>query len=73
MNNENKQGENAMYNAKSQLTKRICEELGFKYEVEFVETMVRKGKVYVRGTAGKPNEFQSLKTKSASAGYYYVG
>lgn len=61
------------YDTNSELTKDVCEKIGFDFHVRFVEAMERNGKIYVRGTAGKLNEFQDLKKQCKNFGYIYAG
>ena len=61
-----------MYSSTSNLTRKICTELGFIFEINFVETMQRASRVYVRGTCGKPDEFRALKYAAENAGYIYM-
>ena len=62
-----------MYSTTSKTTKTICEKIQFIVSIEFVETMQRNGKIYVRGTAGKPEEFAALKKACKENGYIYTG
>lgn len=60
-----------MYSTTSELTKKVCNEIGFIFDIHFVKTMKRNGKVYVKGTCGKPNEFLALKKACREKGYIY--
>lgn len=60
-----------MYSTKSATTKLFCEEKGFIYAARFVETLKRNGKTYIRGTAGKPDEFAALKKACDGSKYIY--
>ncbi|MEY2669769.1 MAG: hypothetical protein RLZZ577_85 [Bacteroidota bacterium] len=62
-----------MYSTKSKLTQAVCEKLGFKFESGFIQTMKRKDRIYVKGTLGKPEEFQALLRKVKANGYIYAG
>jgi len=62
-----------MYSATSELTKAVCGKMGFIFDIHFVEAMQRNGKVYVRGTLGKPDEFYVLRCACQSHGYIYKG
>lgn len=63
----------SLYSTSNELTKNVCEKIGFNFHIQFVESMTRNGKIYVRGTAGKPNEFQELKRQCKKFGYVYTG
>ena len=60
-----------MYSHKSALTERVCKELEFNFSVGFVETEQRGDEIFVRGTAGKPDEFRALRLAAVIAGYTY--
>jgi hypothetical protein len=62
-----------MYSTTSILTKNVCKNLGFIFEIQFVQTMSRNGKVYVKGTCGKPDEFRALRMACKDNGYIYKG
>jgi hypothetical protein len=62
-----------MYSATSKATEKFCEKTGINFQIQFVETMQRNGKLYVRGTAGKPDEFALLKSKVRELGAIYTG
>lgn len=62
-----------MYSTTSNLTKEVCKNTGFIFEYRFVEAFRRGGKVYVRGTAGKREEFHHLKYECEKNGYVYTG
>ena len=62
-----------MYSSTSELAKQVCKTIGFSFNVHFVEAMQRNGKIYVRGTAGKPEEFRALKSACEKHGYIYTG
>ena len=59
-----------MYSTTSQLTERFCNEIGFLFSVRFVKTLKRNGKIFVSGTLGKPNEWQSLKRHVSRLGTF---
>ena len=61
------------YSSTSNLTKSVCEELDFTFSINFVETLKRGKKIFVRGTCGKENEFRALKKACSEAGYTYKG
>jgi len=61
------------YSTDSQFARNVARELGFNPDVRFVMVGRRKGKVFVRGTAGKPEEFQALRVAARKAGYGYKG
>ena len=62
-----------MYSTRSKTTKEVCEKIGFDFEVSFVDTMKRNGKVFVRGTMGKPQEYRELQYQCEKHGYIYTG
>lgn len=62
-----------MYSTNSNLTKFVCNNIGFNFNIHFVKTMQRKGKIYVKGTCGKQSEFLLLKSVCNKAGYIYKG
>lgn len=62
-----------MYSTTSETTKTVCKTIGFDPEAHFVETMKRGKKIFVRGTAGKRDEFIALKTACERHGYIYAG
>jgi hypothetical protein len=62
-----------MYSTKSELTKKVCAELGFIYDIQFVKTMKRGNNIYVLATCGKEHEFKALKKAAIEKGYIYKG
>ena len=62
-----------MYSTTSKTTEEVCKKTGFIFNMHFVETMQRGNKIYVRGTAGKKEEFRALKTACEQMGYIYKG
>ncbi len=62
-----------MYSTKSQTTKMVCKQIGFRFDIKFVETMRRGDKIYVRGTCGKPHEFDALEAACQQYGYIFRG
>jgi len=62
-----------MYSTKSQITKEVCKVIGANFNISFVETMKRNGKIYVKGTLGKPDEFRWLKNQCNKYSYIYTG
>lgn len=62
-----------MYSTTSNLTKEVCNNIGFIFDIHFVQTMRRKGKIYVKGTCGKQHEFLLLKSLCNKFGYIYKG
>ena len=62
-----------MYSTKSETTKQVCEQIGFTFDINFVATMKRGGKIYVKGTCGKPEEFSALREACEKNGYIYAG
>ena len=62
-----------MYSTTNDTTKDVCEKTGFIFSVQFVETMKRGNNIYVRGTAGKRDEFLALKQSCNKHGYIYAG
>lgn len=61
------------YSAENKLAADVCKKLGIIYEIRFVEAGRQKGKIFVRGTAGKPDEFALLAYRAGLAGYVYTG
>lgn len=61
------------YSCTSALTERICEEIGWIFEMHAIETLSRKGKIYVQGTLLKPQEARELESFCANHGYVYLG
>lgn len=62
-----------MYSATSETTRDVCTQIGFLASVGFVETMKMNGKIYVRGTCGKPHEFRALQDACERYGFIYKG
>lgn len=62
-----------MYSTISKTTKIVCETIGFDFSIQFVSTMQRGNKIYVKGTCGKPSEFLALKKACLEHGYIYTG
>ena len=62
-----------MYSTTSATTKAVCEKIEFVFSIQFVSTMQRNGKIYVKGTCGKPSEFSALKKACEESGYIYTG
>lgn len=62
-----------MYSTKTELTKRICNEIQWRFVVTAITTMSRKGKIYVKGTALKPNEARELEQFCKHNNYVYGG
>lgn len=61
------------YSTTSELTRQVCETIGADFDIKFVKTMQRKGKIYVSGTLGKPDEWRWLHSKCIEHGYIYTG
>ena len=63
------------YSTTSDLTERICNEIGWYFEMRALETAKSKssGQVHVRGTALKPEEASQLEAFCDTAGYKYHG
>jgi hypothetical protein len=62
------------YSSTSNTTKAVCEKLNFNFKMHFVETLVRAdGKILVRGTCGKFNEFSDLVKGCVESGWLYTG
>lgn len=68
---ERQKREQTMYSTTSETTRAVCEKLGFHFSSRFVATMRRGGKIYVRGTCGKPIEFSALKRACEANGLIY--
>lgn len=62
-----------MYSTNNETTRNVCETIDAIFEINFVETMRRNGKIYVRGTAGKPDEHAWLRAQCEKHGYVYSG
>ena len=62
-----------MYKHDSELAKDVCRKVGFRFEIHPLEAMKRNEKIYVRGTALKPEEARSLKMKCNENGFVYRG
>lgn len=62
-----------MYSTTSKTTQKVCEIIGFNFEVQFVATMKRNNNIYVKGTCGKNYEFLALKKACKEHGYTYTG
>jgi hypothetical protein len=56
---DKKRGEK-MYSTNTSTTKQVCAIIGADFSVKFIETMKRGDKIYVRGTLGKPEEYNWL-------------
>lgn len=63
----------AQYTTRGELTQRLCGEIGWRPEINAIETMTRDGQVFVRGTAIKPDEARSLAAFCEARGYRYRG
>lgn len=61
------------YSTTSETTKQVCEKIGFDFDIEFVSTMKRGEKIFVKGTCGKQHEFQLLKKACGQFGFCYKG
>ena len=62
-----------MYSVKSELTKEVCDDIGWDPRINALETMEREGKIYVRGTLLHPAEALELKEYCHRRGYKYTG
>jgi len=62
-----------MYSTKTELAHSICKKIGWSYEMRPLAAMSRGKKIYVRGTALKPDEAYSLQCFCASWGWEYSG
>ena len=62
-----------MYSSNTDLAKKVCKDLGWVSSVHPLEAMTRKGKVYIRGTALKPDEARELEQHCEDRGYVYKG
>ena len=61
------------YSTDSPFARTVARELGFNPDVRFVMVGRRRRKIFVRGTAGKPEEFQALRVAARRSGYSYKG
>jgi len=61
------------YQHDSKLAKKVCEKVGFNFEMQPLKTMQRKGKIYVKGTALKPDEAWDLEKSCRNNGFVYRG
>jgi hypothetical protein len=63
------------FSTTSDLTKSVCERIGFRFDINFVQTRETENAVIVAGTFGKPEEFRSLKDAvlGLGQGYGYEG
>jgi len=62
-----------MYRHNSELAKDVCKKTGFRFESGVLETMQRAGKIYVRGTAIKPDEARKLNSACRANNFVYRG
>lgn len=62
-----------MYSEKSDLSKKVCEEIQWNFPMHALETMKMKDIVHVRGTALKPDEARHLENFCENMGYRYHG
>lgn len=62
-----------MYRHNSRLAKDVCEKVGFRFEISPLEAMERAGKIFVKGTALKPDEARALQAGCERNGYTYKG
>lgn len=62
-----------MYRHDSELAKKVCKKVGFRFEIHPLKVMERNGKIYVKGTALKPDEAQDLDFECQQNGYIYKG
>ena len=60
-----------MYSTNSETTKEVCKKIGFDFNINFVKTLKRNGKIFVKGTAGKPHEFALLRRACKKHNYIY--
>jgi hypothetical protein len=63
------------FSTTSDVTRSVCERIGFIFETGFVQTREQNGVVIVAGTFGKPEEFRSLSDKvlGLGKGFAYEG
>ena len=61
------------YSTTSIHTREFCEKHGFDQGIQFVETLSRNGRLYVRGTFGKPEEFRLLRNCCDGVSEVYTG
>lgn len=61
------------YSEKSNLSKRVCEEIQWNFSMHALETMKIGENIHVRGTALKPNEARHLENFCEIMGYHYHG
>lgn len=64
------------YSATSETTKKLCEEIGYSFEMQFVKTTVSKtGYLYANYTLAKPEElnqyYKALKDVGFESGKHY--
>ena len=62
-----------MYRHDSMLAKTVCVKVGWRFEIHPLEVMSRKGKIFVKGTALKPDEARALQRACELNGYIYKG
>jgi len=62
-----------MYKHNSELAREVCEKVGFNFWISPLSAMKRNGKIFVKGTALKPNEARDLEGACDRAGYAYKG
>jgi hypothetical protein len=62
-----------MYKTETTTTAEVCQVLGYNPKINFVATMKRGNKIYVKGTCGKPEEFRQLKYDCEKFGFIYKG
>ena len=61
------------YSTTSELTNKICKEIGWQCGMKALETAKRKEQVHIKGTALKPDEAWKLESFCAKNGYKYHG
>lgn len=73
MTKTNQQRRHKMYQHNSELAEKVCEKVGFRFDIHPLKTMQRNGKIYVKGTALKPDEALDLESECRANGYIYRG
>ena len=62
-----------MYRHNSELAKQVCKKVGFNFWISPLSAMKRKGRIFVKGTALKPDEARDLERACEKNGYSYKG
>jgi len=60
-----------MYKHDSEIARDACKKMGFYFKIHPLKAMRRHGRIYIKGTALKPDEDRDLQYQCRMAGYIY--